>query len=101
MDKVSELHRPINFTIDSRSCSTADHKQLAADLLRLGGLPAYFDLGESRCREAPESMLMLADKHSAARPCRQRAQLASPRMDGQNKRGSLRDTKSTPSVAIP
>lgn len=47
MDNVSELHRPINFTIDGRPYTTTDHKQLAADLLRLGGLdPARFDLGE-------------------------------------------------------
>jgi hypothetical protein len=47
MDKVSELHRPIQFTIDGRPFTTTDHKQLAADLLRLGGLdPSRFDLGE-------------------------------------------------------
>jgi hypothetical protein len=47
MDKVSELHRPIEFTIDGRPYSTTDHRQLAADLLRLAGLdPSRFDLGE-------------------------------------------------------
>lgn len=47
MDNVSELRRPIEFTIDGRSYKTTDHKQPAADLLRLGGLdPARFDLGE-------------------------------------------------------
>ena len=47
MDNVSELHRPIRFTIDGRHYTTTDHKQPARDLLRLGGLdPAHFDLGE-------------------------------------------------------
>jgi hypothetical protein len=47
MDNVSELHRPIHFTIDGRPYTTTDHKQLAADLLCLGGLdPNRFDLGE-------------------------------------------------------
>jgi hypothetical protein len=49
MDNVSELHPPIEFTIDGRPYKTIDHKQPAADLLRLGGLdPARFDLGELR-----------------------------------------------------
>jgi hypothetical protein len=44
---VSELHKPINFTIDGRRYKTTDHKQPAADLLRLAGLdPSRFDLGE-------------------------------------------------------
>jgi hypothetical protein len=44
---VSQLHRPIRFTIDGRQYTTTDHKQLAADLLRLAGLdPSRFDLGE-------------------------------------------------------
>ena len=47
MDNVSELHRPIEFTIDGRPYITTVHKQLAADLLHLGGLdPNQFDLGE-------------------------------------------------------
>jgi hypothetical protein len=47
MDNVSELHRPIDFTIDGRPYSTTVQRQLAADLLRLGGLdPNRFDLGE-------------------------------------------------------
>ncbi len=47
MDNLSELRRPIEFTIDGRSYTTTDSKQPARDLLRLGGLdPAYFDLGE-------------------------------------------------------
>ncbi len=47
MDNVSELHRPISFSIDGRPYTTTDQKQPAADLLRLGGLdPARFDLGE-------------------------------------------------------
>jgi hypothetical protein len=47
MDNVSELHRPIDFTIDGRTYTTTDHRQLAADLLRLAGLdPSRFDLGE-------------------------------------------------------
>lgn len=47
MDNVSELHQPIEFSIDGRPYKTTDHKQPAADLLRLGGLdPVRFDLGE-------------------------------------------------------
>lgn len=47
MGNVSELHKPITFTIDGRQYTTTDHKQRAADLLRLGGLdPSRFDLGE-------------------------------------------------------
>lgn len=47
MDNVSELRSPIEFSIDGRTYETTDHKQPAADLLRLGGLdPARFDLGE-------------------------------------------------------
>lgn len=47
MNNVSELHKPINFTIDGRNFETKVHKQPAADLLRLAGLdPSRFDLGE-------------------------------------------------------
>jgi len=47
MNNVSELCRPIDFTIDGRPYTTYDHKQLAVDLLRLGGLdPSRYDLGE-------------------------------------------------------
>ncbi len=47
MNNVSELHKPINFTIDGRNYKTTDHKQPAAHLLRLAGLdPSRFDLGE-------------------------------------------------------
>lgn len=47
MDNVSELRRPIEFTVDGRPYRTTDPEQPAADLLRLGGLdPARFDLGE-------------------------------------------------------
>jgi hypothetical protein len=47
MDNVSELHGRIDFTIDGRTYTTTDHRQLAADLLRLAGLdPSQFDLGE-------------------------------------------------------
>lgn len=47
MDNVTDLRRPIEFTIDGRSYKTDDHKQPAADLLRLAGLdPTRFDLGE-------------------------------------------------------
>jgi hypothetical protein len=49
MGNVSELQRPLRFTIDGRPYSTTDHKQLAGDLLRLAGLnPEQFDLGELR-----------------------------------------------------
>lgn len=51
MDNVSELRRPIAFTIDGRPYTTTDHKQPAADLLRTAGLdPARFDLGELKGR---------------------------------------------------
>lgn len=47
MDNVSELHRRIEFTIDSRAYTMTDHNQPAADLLRLGSLdPARFELSE-------------------------------------------------------
>jgi hypothetical protein len=47
MNNVSELHKPISFTIDGRNFETTTHKLLAADLLRLAGLdPSRFDLGE-------------------------------------------------------
>lgn len=47
MTNVSQLHRPISFTIDGRQYNTTDHRQPAADLLRLAGLePSRFDLGE-------------------------------------------------------
>lgn len=47
MDNVSEIRRPIEFTIDGRTYRTTDREQPAADLLRLAGLdPARFDLGE-------------------------------------------------------
>lgn len=46
-DNVFDLRRQIHFTIDGRSYTTTDRKQLAQDLLRLAGLdPANFDLGE-------------------------------------------------------
>lgn len=45
-EKVTELHRPIEFTIDGRPERTSVRRQLAADLLRLVGLdPAHYDLG--------------------------------------------------------
>jgi len=47
MDNVSEFRRLIEFTIDGRPYTTTDRKQLAGDLLRLGGLdPSRFDLAE-------------------------------------------------------
>lgn len=47
--KVTDLHRPIEFTIDGRPEKTTVRKQPAADLLRLAGLdPALYDLGELR-----------------------------------------------------
>jgi hypothetical protein len=41
MDNVSELRRPIEFTIDGRPYKTIDPDQPAADLLRLGGLKGH------------------------------------------------------------
>ena len=47
MDNVTNIRRPIHFTIDGREYTTTDQKQPAADLLRLAGLdPSRFDLGE-------------------------------------------------------
>ena len=47
MDNITELRRPIDFTIDGRSYSTTEHKQQASALLRIAGLdPSRFDLGE-------------------------------------------------------
>lgn len=61
MDNVSELRRPIAFTIDGRPYQTTDHKQPAADLLRLGGLdPDRFDLGELK-GQRPEPVRYTAD----------------------------------------
>jgi hypothetical protein len=48
-DNVTDLHRPIDFTIDGRPEQTTTLKQTAAALLRLAGLdPALYDLGELR-----------------------------------------------------
>jgi hypothetical protein len=48
-DNVTDLHRPIDFTIDGRAEQTTTRKQPAAALLRLAGLdPALYDLGELR-----------------------------------------------------
>ena len=47
MDNVSELRRPITFTIDGRPYTIDERKLPAAELLRLAGLnPSQFDLGE-------------------------------------------------------
>ena len=47
MAKVTELYRPIHFTIDGRPYTANDREQPAADLLRRAGLdPSRFDLGE-------------------------------------------------------
>lgn len=71
MDNVSELHRPIHFTIDGRPYTTTVHRQLAADLLRLAGLdPSRFDLGELRGHR-PDPVRytddMVVDVHNDAR----------------------------------
>lgn len=45
-ENLSELHRPIEFTIDGGRHTTTVRRQPAADLLRLAGLdPARYDLG--------------------------------------------------------
>ncbi len=47
MDNVSELPRPIEFTLDGRSHKTTDHHQRPAALVILAGFdPSRFDLGE-------------------------------------------------------
>jgi len=64
MDKVSELHRPIEFTIDGRSYTTTDHRQTAAALLRLAGLdPSRFDLGELKGRRPYTWCAVLWDEY--------------------------------------
>lgn len=69
MDNVSELHPPIDFTIDGRHYTSTEHRQPAADLLRLGGLdPSRFDLGELKghrpdpVRYTDESVVEIHDK---------------------------------------
>ena len=48
-DNVTDIRRPIEFTIDGRSYETTTRRQPAADLLRLAGLdPALYNLGELR-----------------------------------------------------
>lgn len=48
-DTVTDLRRPIHFTIDGRRYETRTRKQPAADLLRLAGLDAArYDLGVLR-----------------------------------------------------
>jgi len=46
---ITELRKPIDFTIDGRSYKTHVRRQPAADVLRLAGLdPARYDLGVLR-----------------------------------------------------
>jgi hypothetical protein len=46
-ENVTELRRPVDFTIDGRPERTTVRRQTAADLLRLVGLdPARYDLGQ-------------------------------------------------------
>ena len=46
---VSDIRRPVEFTIDGRPYETTERRQTAADLLQLAGLnPALYDLGELR-----------------------------------------------------
>jgi hypothetical protein len=46
-DNVTELHEPVEFTVDGRPERTTVRRQPAADLLRLVGLdPARYDLGQ-------------------------------------------------------
>jgi hypothetical protein len=46
-ENVTELHRPVEFTIDGRPERTTVRRQTAADLLRLVGLdPARYELGQ-------------------------------------------------------
>ena len=53
-ENVTELHRPIEFTIDGRPERTTVRRQTAADLLRLVGLdPAQYELGQLRGHDQP------------------------------------------------
>jgi hypothetical protein len=46
---LSDIRRPVEFTIDGRPHETTERRQTAADLLQLAGLnPALYDLGELR-----------------------------------------------------
>jgi hypothetical protein len=81
-NNVSELHKPIHFTIDGRSYSTTERKQPAANLLRLAGLePSRFDLGELK-GQRPEPLRYrdesIVEIHNEARfvSIRQRADVA-------------------------
>jgi hypothetical protein len=58
---VTDLHRPIRFTIDGRPYETRKRKQPAADLLRLAGLdPTLYDLGVLRGHQ-PQPMRFADD----------------------------------------
>ena len=49
-ENATELHRPVDFTIDGRPERTTVRRQTAADLLRLVGLdPARYYLGHEQC----------------------------------------------------
>ena len=53
-ENVTELHQPIDFTIDGRPERTTVRRQTAADLLRLVGLdPAFYDLGQLHDHDQP------------------------------------------------
>lgn len=46
---VTDIRRPVEFTIDGRPYETTQRRQPASELLRLAGLdPAQYDLGELR-----------------------------------------------------
>ena len=53
-ENITELHRPIELTIDGRPERTTVRRQPAADLLRLAGLdPALYDLGQLHGHHQP------------------------------------------------
>ena len=72
-ENVTELHRPVDFTIDGRPERTTVRRQTAADLLRLVGLdPARYDLGQLHGHDhTPTRFRDDADhRHPPGRPVR-------------------------------
>jgi len=46
-EKVTPIHKPVEYTLDGRLYSTTERRQPAAALMRTGGVdPSRFDLGE-------------------------------------------------------
>lgn len=81
-DNVTQIHKPVDFTVDGRPYQTTDRRQPAAAILGLAGLdPSLFDLGELRGHR-PQPVRFTDDElveiHPGARfvSIRQRADVA-------------------------